>query len=142
MYIPSDRAHNVIVANVKNKNTVEGNCLDLRLQCTQNLITSIPVAYSSTVLPLTIHLFQNRYLGHYMQVVEIPHLRPTLICIQRCQHQNIQDSATQIFMWFNSEMSTSDLCASLCKKYRPRGKKTQHYYFYINTPLLLQMEIH
>lgn len=51
-----------------------------------------------------------------MQVVEIPHLLPTLICIQRCQHQNIQDSATQIFIPFDLEMSFARLCVSMGKK--------------------------
>lgn len=101
----------------------------------QNLVASIPVAYSSNVLPLTIHLFQNRYLYHYIPVLEIPHLLPTLICIQRRQHQNIQDSATQIFMWFSPEMSSSDLCVSEIKY---MGNKPT--YFEINTPLLLQLE--
>lgn len=65
-----------------------------------------------------------------MQAVEIPPLLPILICIQRCQYQNIQDSATQIFMWFSSEMSTSDRRVSVGKGMKYMEKKpNNHPYF-------------
>lgn len=67
-----------------------------------------------------------------MQAVEIPPLLPTLICIQRCQYQNIQDSATQIFMWFSSEMSTLDGCVSLGKEYKVHEKKPQQPPLFLN----------
>lgn len=123
------RAHNFTAANGKNQKLVEENCLQIATRAKPP--ASLPGAYSSNVPPLTIHLFQNRSPCHCTQVVEIPHPLPTLICIRRCRHQNIQDSATKYLYGSiqNWVLQTSAFHWIRNKEY---GKKNPQHSLFLN----------